>query len=92
MKKLIVEFFFTLTYASYDDKIEDKLRKYPIVMDILVIFFRCLLFKFHVKNAEDWLFTLATKEIYEILINMLDINCKLSNSIYLLYDDRIFIY
>ncbi len=92
MKKLIVEFFFTLTYASYDDKIEDKLRKYPIVMDILIIFFRCLLFKFKVKKADDSLFALPTKEIYEILINVLDINCKLSNSIYLLYDDHIFIY
>lgn len=63
MKKLVVEFFFTLAYASYDDKIEDKLRKYPIVMDILVMFLRCLLVKSNVKNALDCLFKLPTQEV-----------------------------
>jgi hypothetical protein len=91
MKKLVVEFFFTLAYASYEDKIEDKLRKYPIVMDILVIFLRCLL-KSTLRNADDCLFRLSTREAYELLIDMLDVNCKLSNSIYLFYDDRIFLF
>lgn len=61
-------------------------------MDILVLFLRGLLQKLKVRNADDCLFTLQTKEICEILINVLDVNCKLTNSIFLFYDDRIFLF
>jgi len=61
-------------------------------MDIIVLFLRCILQKLKVRNADDCLFTLQSKEIYEILINLLDVNYKLINSIFLFYDDRIFLF
>lgn len=61
-------------------------------MDILVMFLRCLLVKSNMKNADDCLFKLPTQEVCELLIELLDVNCKLSNSIYLFYDDHIFLF
>jgi hypothetical protein len=43
MKKLVVEFFYLLAYSFFDDKIDAKLNKYPIVMTIFLLFLRKLL-------------------------------------------------
>lgn len=61
-------------------------------MEIFVIFLRCLLFKYNINHAKDCLFKLPTNQIYELLINLFDLNCKFINSIYLFYDDHIFLY
>jgi hypothetical protein len=92
MKKIVVEFFYSLVYSSYDDKIEGKLCKYPIVMDILVIFLRCLLAHLKVKHADDYLFKLPTNQTLETLVDFFDLSCKVSNSIFLLHEDKLFLY
>jgi hypothetical protein len=54
-------------------------------MDILVLFLRCILVELKAKHAEDYLLKLNTKETFETLIDFFDLNCKVVNSMFLLY-------
>jgi len=91
MKKLVVEFFYSLAYSDYDHKVEDKLCKFPIVMEILVLFVRRVLANLGLKNSDDCLFSVPTHDSYELLIDFFDLNCRSQNSLFLFYEDRIFI-
>lgn len=51
MKKLVVEFFYSLSYSEYEHKVDAKLIKFPIVMEILVLLLRRILVDIGFKNA-----------------------------------------
>lgn len=91
MKKLVVEFFYSLMYSDLEDKVEGILCKYPIVMEILVLFFRTVLANLGLPLARDYLLKLPTSDAYSLLIGFLDLNCKTQDALFLFYEDRIFI-
>ena len=55
MKKLLVEFICELKYSSLDNKVEVEMNKYPILMDIVIIFLRKYLTTYAVVNSYDFL-------------------------------------
>lgn len=61
-------------------------------MDILVVFLRKILSKYNVRNADDLIFHIPTKEAYGLLVDFFDFNCRAQNQLYLFYEDRFFIY
>jgi hypothetical protein len=61
-------------------------------MDILVLFLRGTLVQSHIKHADDYLLKLSTKDSFEALIDFFDLNCKVKNSMFLFYEDRLFLY
>jgi len=58
MKKFIVEFLYSLSYSDYENKVESKLGKFPIIMKILVL--RTILTHLEIKNADNCLFKVPT--------------------------------
>jgi len=60
MKKFIVEFLYSLSYSDYENKVESKLGKFPIIMKILVLFMRTILTHLEIKNADNCLFKVPT--------------------------------
>ena len=64
MKRLIVDFFYSLAYSHSDKKVEEKLNKYPIILDILVLYIRRVLFNLGISNSDNYIFRLNTREVY----------------------------
>jgi len=91
MKKLVVEFFYSLGYSQFHDKVDSKLAKYPIVMEILVLYFRIILKKLGLNHAENYLFKLPTKDVFKLIIQYFDLNCREQANLYLFFEDRLFI-
>lgn len=92
MKKLVVEFFYSLAYSDYEDKVDSKLCKYPIILEVLVLFMRKILATSGVKDADNNQFKLPTIESYNTLIDYFDLNCRSTGSLFLFYEDHIFIF
>jgi hypothetical protein len=65
--------------------VEAKLNKFPIVMNILVLFMRAILVNMKVKNADDYVCKVPTIEAYSGLIDFFDMNCRSQNSLFLFY-------
>ncbi len=61
-------------------------------MDILVLFLRSILIHLNVKHADNYLLKLPTKPTIETLINFFDLNCKTITAMFLLHEDKLFIY
>jgi len=91
MKKLVVEFFYSLAYSDYEGKVDSKLCKFPIVLEVLVLFMRKILANFGIENADNSLFKVPTIESYNTLIDYFDLNCRSPGSLFLFYEDHIFI-
>jgi hypothetical protein len=91
MKKLVVEFFYSLAYSDYEDKVYSELCKYPIVLELLVLFMRKILVTSGVVNADNSQLKVPTIESYNILIEYFDLNCRYTGTLFLFYEDKIFI-
>jgi hypothetical protein len=60
MKKLMVEFFYSLAYSYSAKKVEEKINKYPIILEILVMYVRRVLDNLGISNADNYIFRLNT--------------------------------
>ena len=56
-----------------------------------MLFFREILQKTNIRNSENYLLKIKTKEAYKILIEYFDLNCKTSEEIYIFYENKLFI-
>ena len=90
LKKFMVEFLFELKYSAADNKIEEKMNKNPIVLDIFVLLFRKLLVTLNV-NAEDFNKTVPSVEAIRVLVDYFDLNCKYVHNLLLFYEEKLFI-
>ena len=60
-------------------------------MDILVLFLRTIMAGLKVKNADNYLMKIPMKDAVPVLTEFFDINCKITPSIYLFVEERMFL-
>ena len=80
-----------MKYSSLENKIENKLNKNPIVLDIMAILFRKLMVTLHVQNAEDFNKPIPSSEALQVLEDYFDLNVRHIGNLFLFYEDNIFL-
>ena len=71
---------------------EEKLTKYPIILEIIIMFIRKLLNNLNVHNANNYIFHLPTQSVLEMLVEYFDLNCRKHDDIYMFYEEQLFIF
>jgi hypothetical protein len=82
MKKLVVEFFYLLLYSFSNDKVGVKLKKYPIIMEVFILFIRKVLDHLRVKDALEFGCRLQTEEVYPVLCKFFRIDVEINFKVY----------
>lgn len=60
-------------------------------MDILVLFLRTIMARLNLKNADNYLMKIPMKDAVPVLTEFFDINCKITPSIFLFVEEKMFL-
>lgn len=92
MRKLMVEFFYQIIYSTVQNKVEERLKKNPIILEIMVFFMRKMLSSYNLDHSKSYKTPVSTRDIFKLLMDIFDLNYKIEQNLLLLYQEEIFIY
>ena len=90
MKKILVEFFQVMQYNN--TTVEVLFNKYPIVLYIFTLFFRTLLHRIGIQNANDFNQNIETNKIINVLCDYFDLDYQIRKEIYIIQEAQFFIF
>lgn len=85
MKKLMVEFFYQIIYSTVENKVEERLKKNPIILEIMVFFMRKMLSSYNFDHSKSYKTPVSTRDIFKLLMDIFDLNYKIEQNLLLLY-------
>lgn len=74
-----------------ENKVEEKLQKNGIIMDVMVSVLRRIAGTVQISNVIGCEISPSMRLVYEELINYFDLNCKIEGSLFLFYEDDLFV-
>lgn len=85
VKKVMADFFFEMQYSAAGTKVESKLNKYPIVLELLALTLRGLLAEAGVKDSLNYSLAVSTPESFKVLAIHFDLNLEKKEYLYFLH-------